>query len=65
MVRPDGTVDPASRRVLFRFAQPSPIHNAGSFWFGSDGFMYLALGDGGAFNGTLPRVAPAQSVPVR
>jgi len=38
--------DPASEQVLFSLAQPSPIHHGGTIAI-RDGWLYLALGDGG------------------
>jgi glucose/arabinose dehydrogenase len=43
-----GSADPASARELLRFAQPTVRHNAGMLQFGPDGYLYLAVGDGGA-----------------
>jgi hypothetical protein len=40
-------VDPSSRRVLMRVRQPNRDHNLNDIAFGPDGYMYLALGDGG------------------
>jgi len=49
----DGTgVDPDSERVLLDMPWPRPIHQAGTLEFGSDGYLYGALGDGlNPFNG--------------
>ncbi|ETW98965.1 MAG: hypothetical protein ETSY1_16730 [Candidatus Entotheonella factor] len=41
--RPDNT----PRRILLRIDQPQPNNNGGAIGFGSDGMLYIALGDGG------------------
>ena len=43
-------VDPASRREVISFGKTAGNHNGGTFTFGPDGYMYLALGDGGDAN---------------
>ncbi len=44
--------DPASRRVILTAAQPDWNHNGGQLAFGPDGYLYLALGDGGGSGDT-------------
>ena len=39
--------DPSSRRVLLTVDQPAANHNGGHLAFGPDGYLYIALGDGG------------------
>ncbi len=52
-VATDGaSADPNSARVLMRIDQPQFNHNAGHLAFGPDGYLYIALGDGGGANDT-------------
>jgi glucose/arabinose dehydrogenase len=39
--------DAASERVLFEVSEPQDNHNGGNLQFGSDGYLYIGLGDGG------------------
>ena len=47
-------VDPASRREIISFGKNAGNHNGGTVAFGPDGYMYLALGDGGNANDVGP-----------
>jgi glucose/arabinose dehydrogenase len=42
--------DPGSARPLLSFDHPEDNHNGGNLAFGSDGFLYLGVGDGGGAN---------------
>ncbi len=57
--------DPATRRVLLRIDHPQANHNAGKIAFRpSDGYLYIAMGDGGSANdvgdGHTPIIGNAQ-----
>jgi hypothetical protein len=47
-------VDPTSRREIISFGKNAGNHNGGTITFGPDGYMYLALGDGGNANDVGP-----------
>ncbi len=42
------TGDPNSEEVILTVAQPFSNHNGGKISFGSDGYLYIGLGDGGS-----------------
>ena len=45
--------DPDSEQVVMKIPQPFSNHNGGSIAFGHDGYLYIALGDGGGRNDPL------------
>jgi len=50
-VAPNGrSVDAESAREILRVDQPQFNHNGGALAFGQDGYLYIALGDGGNAN---------------
>jgi glucose/arabinose dehydrogenase len=42
------TADPLTEQILLTYAQPYSNHNGGKVAFGNDGFLYIAVGDGGS-----------------
>jgi glucose/arabinose dehydrogenase len=47
-------VDPSTLREVISFGKNAQNHNGGTCTFGPDGYMYLALGDGGNANDVGP-----------
>lgn len=43
-----GKIRPETRRTVLTQTQPYPNHNGGDIKIGPDGYLYIALGDGGA-----------------
>jgi glucose/arabinose dehydrogenase len=43
-------IDKSTRREIMRIDEPQFNHNGGMLAFGRDGYMYIAVGDGGAAN---------------
>jgi glucose/arabinose dehydrogenase len=46
----DGRADQGSRELILELDQPAGNHNGGMVVFGPDGYLYIALGDGGGAN---------------
>ncbi len=58
----DGRGDPGSLTELLRVEQPFRNHNGGHVAFGSDGMLYVGLGDGGAAGDPLGNAQNLQTL---
>lgn len=54
--------DPNSEEAIFTHEQPFPNHNGGQIEFGPDGYLYIALGDGGSAGDPLGNGQNPQSL---
>ena len=43
-----GQADPQSQKIIMTIQQPYSNHNGGNLLFGPDGYLYIAVGDGGS-----------------
>lgn len=50
--------DAGSERIVLRIPKPQFNHNGGTLLFGSDGYLYISVGDGGGSNDTYPEHTP-------
>ena len=61
-VAADGTFDTGAERILLTVGQPYRNHNGGDLQRGSDGTLYIALGDGGSANDPQRRASDPTSL---
>ncbi len=54
--------DPDSETVVLQVNQPAANHNGGQIAFGPDGYLYIALGDGGGIGDTFNHGQNTQSL---
>ncbi len=51
-----------TERILLEFAEPEMNHNGGKLAFGADGYLYIALGDGGGGGDQHGTIGNAQNL---
>jgi glucose/arabinose dehydrogenase len=54
--------DPNSEEIILTVQQPFPNHNGGQLAFGPDGYLYIAMGDGGGGGDPLNNAQDPQSL---
>lgn len=59
----NGQADPATEKRILRFKLPTPRHHGGSLQFGPfDGYLYIAVGDGGTAEDIAGNAQSTQSL---